>query len=129
MPIYRGQETPPTTGRNDRGTISQIESADGVNERIRFFLATSFGFRYNNTVKIKYSDKATKQISTIAENDRKAAGRILKKIEQYAAKPTRKHDIKALKGKFGTFLRLRAGEYRIIFELAEKEMLIYEIKH
>jgi len=61
-------------------------------------------------MKIKYSDKATKQLRKIAENDRKAAKRIFEKIERYAAEPTGKHDIKALKGEYGSFLRLRIGE-------------------
>ena len=80
-------------------------------------------------MKIKYSDKAKKQLRKIAENDRKAAKRIFDRIERYATAPTGKHDIKALKGKYGSFLRLRVGEYRVIFELAGNEMLVYEVRH
>ena len=80
-------------------------------------------------MRIKYSDKATKQLRKIAESDRKVAKRIFKKIERYADEPTGKHDIKALKGKYGSFLRLRVGEYRAIFDLAENEMLVYEVRH
>jgi len=64
----------------------------------------------------------------IAKSDPKNAERILNKIEKYAAKPAGKHDIKALKGKYGTFLRLRVGAYRIIFETVENEMHVYEIR-
>jgi mRNA-degrading endonuclease RelE of RelBE toxin-antitoxin system len=38
-------------------------------------------------------------------------------------------DIKTLKGKYGTFKRLRVGNYRVIFEDDGRILLIYEIKH
>lgn len=79
-------------------------------------------------MKIKYADRAYKQMRAIAKYNPKTAKRILNKIERFAAKPTGKHDIKALKGKYGTFLRLRVGAYRIIFETVEDEMRIYEIR-
>ncbi len=56
---------------------------------------------------------------------------ILKTIESYATNlPPGKFDVKVLKGKFGDFKRLRAGNYRVIFEDDKKNViLVYEIKH
>lgn len=56
---------------------------------------------------------------------------ILTAIESFAAgyDKQKDFDIKILKGKYGSFKRLRAGNYRIIFEDDGKIMLIYEVKH
>jgi len=80
-------------------------------------------------MEIKYSEKAVKQIKKINKGDNKSAQTILKAIETYAIRPSGKYDIKVLKGKYGNFKRLRIGNYRVIFEDAGDDMLIYEIKH
>ncbi len=60
----------------------------------------------------------------------KSAAMILKTIETYAVNPSGNFDVKVLKGKFGDFKRLRAGNYRVIFEDDKKNViLVYEIKH
>jgi mRNA-degrading endonuclease RelE of RelBE toxin-antitoxin system len=76
---------------------------------------------------IKYSEKATKQFGAVAKANKKDALRILDKIESYAENPDGRFDIKKLKGKHGTLLRLRIGDYRIIFETIKDTIFVYEI--
>jgi mRNA-degrading endonuclease RelE of RelBE toxin-antitoxin system len=80
---------------------------------------------------IRYSEKAEKQIKKICKGDKKSAAMIITAIETFAIDNYKQKDsdIKILKGKYGNFKRLRAGNYRIIFEDDGKIMLIYEIKH
>ena len=78
---------------------------------------------------IRYSDKATKQLKRILKGNRPAALDIIATIEGYAENRTGNFDVKLLKGKYGSFKRLRVGHYRIIFDEANQIMTIYEIKH
>ncbi len=80
-------------------------------------------------MEIKYSDKAVKQLTRIRKGDKKSAEMILEKIEAYSENPEGSFDVKVLKGKFEDLLRLRVGKYRIIFEIIEGTMYIYEVKH
>jgi mRNA interferase RelE/StbE len=80
-------------------------------------------------LEIKYSEKAVKQLKKIHKGDRKSAAMILKTIETYAVKPSGRFDVKILKGKFGDLKRLRAGNYRVIFDDEKNVILVYEIKH
>lgn len=80
-------------------------------------------------MEIKYSEKAERQIKKIAKGDRKSAGIILRTIERYSRNPHANFDIKILKGKYGDFKRLRAGNYRIIFDDDGNVLYIYEVKH
>ena len=80
-------------------------------------------------MEIQYSEKAIKQIKKIHKGDRKNSEMILKAIESYAENPSGKFDIKMLKGKYGDFKRLRAGDYRVIFEDTGNVIFIYDIKH
>lgn len=80
-------------------------------------------------MEIKYSDKAVKQLTKISKSDKKSAKIILDKIEGYSKNPEGNFDVKTLKGKFEDLFRLRVGKYRIIFEIIDDTMYIYEIKH
>ena len=54
------------------------------------------------------------------------AERILSKIENYAANPASlANKVKALQGSTG--LRLRVGEYRVIFEETDSEIIVTKI--
>jgi mRNA-degrading endonuclease RelE of RelBE toxin-antitoxin system len=64
---------------------------------------------------IVYSEKAQKQVRDIARSDKKSAILIFEKIEQYAEGFTNA-DVKVLRGKYGEFKRLCAGNYRVIFD-------------
>jgi mRNA interferase RelE/StbE len=80
---------------------------------------------------IRYSEKAEKQIKKIDKGDKKNAAMIISAIESFAAHKGKQKDlpVKTLKGKYGSFKRLRVGNYRIIFENDDIIMLIYEVKH
>jgi mRNA-degrading endonuclease RelE of RelBE toxin-antitoxin system len=80
-------------------------------------------------MEIKYSEKAVRQFKRIAKGDKKNAAIIMRTIEKYSNSPKDKHDVKVLKGKYGSFKRLRAGNYRIIFDDDGIIMFIYEVKH
>ncbi len=80
-------------------------------------------------MEIKYSEKAVRQLKRIAKGDKKSAAMILRAIEKYRNNPQGNFDIKVLKGKYGNFKRLRAGNYRIIFDDDGNMMFIYEVKH
>ncbi|HPI89920.1 MAG TPA: hypothetical protein PK859_11490 [Spirochaetota bacterium] len=54
---------------------------------------------------------------------------IIQGIEKYSENPDENHDIKLLKGRYGSFKRLRLGNYRVIFDDNNRVMHIYEIKH
>lgn len=80
-------------------------------------------------MEIKYSAKAVKQLRKIAKGNMKSAVLIIEKIEQYAENPKSKFNIKELKGKYTEFKRIRVGDFRIIFNIENETLLIYEIKH
>ncbi|HBD95186.1 MAG: hypothetical protein A2015_04725 [Spirochaetes bacterium GWF1_31_7] len=78
---------------------------------------------------ILYSEKAVKSMKKIAKGDKKSAQKIIEAIENYANNPNGAFDIKALKGNFGFFKRIRVGNYRIIFDENINVINIYDIKH
>ena len=79
-------------------------------------------------MEILYSSKAAKQLNNIAKGDKKSAQMIIQGIEYYSKNPSKRHDVKLLKGRFGLFKRLRIGSYRVIFDDKNRIMRIYEIK-
>ena len=80
-------------------------------------------------MKIKYSEKAERQLKRIWKGNRKAASLIMDGIEAYATNPNEKVDVKLLRGQYGYFKRMRIGNYRVIFDEEKNVMLVYEIKH
>ena len=66
----------------------------------------------------------TRRAATALRTHRNVATRITAKIEAYAANPA-STDVKALKGL--TALRIRAGNYRIIFEETADEIVVLDI--
>ncbi len=75
------------------------------------------------------TDKALKQLQAIAKGSKLEAQKILNKIEAYAENPHGNHNIKTLKGNFGDRLRLRVGDYRIIFKHEGGTLTVSIIKH
>ena len=73
--------------------------------------------------KISYEKRALIELRKL---DRLLAKRIIKKIKEMENNPF-KSDIKRLKGQ--SSFRLRAGDYRILFRLLEKEIKILKIAH
>ncbi|MBN1497863.1 MAG: hypothetical protein JXA07_13905 [Spirochaetes bacterium] len=79
-------------------------------------------------MEIVYSVKAAKQLKSIVRGDKKSAQMIIQGIESYSKNPSKRHDVKLLKGRFGLFKRLRIGSYRVLFDDKNRIMSIYEIK-
>ena len=72
---------------------------------------------------IEFKPGAVKDLKSIAPNDRK---RIVKKIE--ALSTGLSGDVKQLTN-FTPEYRLRAGDYRVLFEIEGRNVIIYRIKH
>ena len=96
--------------------------------RIKIIVDIPPYFQLIRSMDILYSAKAAKQLKNIAHGDKKSAQMIVNGIEDYAENTGKRHDVKVLKGRYGTFKRLRVGNYRIIFDDKNRVMLIYEIK-
>jgi len=80
-------------------------------------------------MEIFYTDQAFKNLTRISQGDKKAAQKIVDKVQEYANNPDAKYDIKHLKGDFGDRIRIRVGDYRIIFFIEKDVMKISAIKH
>lgn len=75
---------------------------------------------------IKFLEKAAKELAKI---DPIWQRRIKTKIQLLAQDPAAlKSNIKALKGKYSNFARLRVGNYRIIFKIYNNELIILIIR-
>ena len=72
--------------------------------------------------KIEVPNSVVKQLKKIPENDRK---RIVKAIDSLASLPL-PSDVKKLKGY--EFYRIRSGDYRIIYSIENKKLVILIIK-
>jgi len=72
---------------------------------------------------IKFKPKAVKDIGSLPSH---IQGRIIARIEEMSS--DLKGDIKQLTN-FTPEYRLRVGEYRILFEIEEKTIIIYRIRH
>ena len=73
--------------------------------------------------KIAYSNEALKSLRRVPRND---AQRIRDKIEQYAEDPaSQANNVKKLRGRDG--LRLRIGDWRVIFDEDEDDIRVLVI--
>ena len=70
--------------------------------------------------KVFYLDSVEEDLKKL---DRSLRKRILDKIEKYLAKDP-KHLGKALTGQFKGFWRYRVGDFRVIYRIAESEILV-----
>ena len=75
---------------------------------------------------VKFLKKAVNELKAI---DPIWQNRIKEKITQLTEDPVQlKNRIKPLKGKYSKFLRLRVGNYRIIFQRKENKLIILIIR-
>ena len=72
-------------------------------------------------IQVELSPKAAKYLSKL---DTVTKNRIVKGLKKLALEPPQ-GDIKNLNGKDG--FRLRIGKYRILFDIVDNAMLVYEI--
>ena len=70
---------------------------------------------------LKVQDKAVKSIRKIPEPHKTL---IKKKIELLKSFTKDMHNVKALQGEYKGFYRLRAGSYRILFDVVDKTTII-----
>jgi addiction module RelE/StbE family toxin len=80
-------------------------------------------------MEIQFTDTALNQLTKIAKSNIQEAKRIKEKIVKYSENPHGRYDIKHLKGGFGDLIRLRVGDYRVIFQIENNIMTIASIKH
>lgn len=79
--------------------------------------------------KIQYSEKAVRQLRKLFKADKSISIMIIAAIEGYAENPSKRHDIKILKGNFEPLKRFRVGNYRVIFDENLVVINVYEVKH
>ena len=72
---------------------------------------------------VKLMPRAIKDLKSLSKNDAKRTVEKIKNLEQGLI-----GDIKRLTN-FSPEYRLRAGNYRVLFEVDEKNIIIYTIKH
>jgi len=80
-------------------------------------------------MEIEFTDTALKQLEKISKSNKQEAIRIKEKIINFAYNPQGRHDIKHLSGDYGKIIRLRTGDYRILFQIEKNVMKIASIKH
>ena len=74
--------------------------------------------------KVVYLDKVEKDLKRL---DKTLARKILSRIENYLAKDPQGLG-KALKGEFEGYWRYRYGDYRVIYKISEKEILLLVLR-
>lgn len=72
---------------------------------------------------VEISRGAAKALKTL---DRRAQVRIVARLQELAESP-RPRDAKKLQGEAGVY-RVREGDYRILYEIFDKRLLIYVLK-
>jgi mRNA interferase RelE/StbE len=75
-------------------------------------------------MEIEYETAAIRNMARLSPESRR---RVRRKIEAYAANPDAFRKARSLRGVGG--LRLRVGDYRVIFELEGSTMIVLEVGH
>lgn len=76
------------------------------------------------TYRIEYSKHILKSIEKIPKKDKLA---IFEKIEALAINP-RPEGVKSLKGTLAGYHRIRVGNYRVIYHIEDKKLIILVVK-
>lgn len=79
----------------------------------------------NLKYKVTFSSEAEKNLRKI---DRVTAGRIFISLEELSNDPFNNPNTKKMKGKEGIVYRLRVGNYRIIYEVLNNELIIFVVR-
>lgn len=69
----------------------------------------------------------TDGLDSLAELDRVNATRVIKALDRYAE--TGAGDVKALRGPLAGQMRLRVGDYRVLFEFSGDAIVIQGVRH
>ncbi|HEV2137822.1 MAG TPA: type II toxin-antitoxin system RelE/ParE family toxin [Nitrososphaerales archaeon] len=76
------------------------------------------------TSRVFYKSSVARDLKKIAPMDKR---RILQQIEEVLGSDPRRGE--ALRGEFGGLFKLRVGEYRVVYALADREILVLRIRH
>ncbi|MCV4230536.1 type II toxin-antitoxin system RelE/ParE family toxin [Virgibacillus sp. LDC1] len=79
----------------------------------------------NLKYKATFSSEAEKSLGKI---DRTIARRIFVALEQLCNDPFNNPNTKKMKGKEGNIYRLRVGNYRIIYEVLNNELIVFVVR-
>ncbi|MFB6181623.1 MAG: type II toxin-antitoxin system RelE/ParE family toxin [Candidatus Magasanikbacteria bacterium] len=81
--------------------------------------------------KVKLQKKAKKQMESLEPQKQERVNDKLRDLmDFYDGKEVAQPDIKTLKGKYKGLLRLRVGDYRVVFKMSHKKevIIILEVK-
>jgi mRNA interferase RelE/StbE len=79
----------------------------------------------NSSYKLSFSKESIKELNKM---EKSKAAKIVKAIENLSNKPYGHSQTKKMKGYEGDFYRLRVGDYRIIYEVIENQLLIVIVR-
>lgn len=79
----------------------------------------------NLNYKVKFSSEAEKAIKKL---DQPTAKRIITALDQLSEDPHYGPNIKKMKGKEDKIYRLRVGNYRIIYEIVDNELIVFVVR-
>jgi mRNA interferase RelE/StbE len=79
----------------------------------------------NSVYKISFSSEAEK---TLGKLEKTLIRRIISALEQLATSPYNNPNTKKLKGMEGNIYRLRVGNFRIIYEIVDNELMIFVVR-
>jgi len=74
--------------------------------------------------KVKFTNRANRDLASVPETDRK---RIKKKIDALAENP-RPWGSEEMEGEFKGYRRIRVGDYRVIYLIRNKELVIVVVR-
>ena len=79
----------------------------------------------SSNYKVLFSGEAENSLKKL---DKTTIRRIFTALEQLSENPFKNPNAKKMKGKKGNYYRLRVGNFRIIYELRNNELIIYIVR-
>ena len=76
------------------------------------------------TSKVLYKSSVARDLKKVAPKDKR---RILQRIEEALGSDPRRGE--ALHGEFDGLFKLRVGDYRVVYALADRDVLVLRIRH
>mgnify|MGYP003818135963 CR=1 FL=1 len=75
--------------------------------------------------KVIFSGEAERSLKNL---EKSTIRRIFTALHQLSERPFENPNTKKMKGKEGNYYRLRVGNYRIIYEIKDNELIIYVVR-
>jgi mRNA interferase RelE/StbE len=79
----------------------------------------------NSKYKVLFSSEAEKSLVKL---DKTIIKRIFNSLEQLRTDPFNNSNTKKMKGKEGIYYRMRVGNYRVIYEIKNNELIIFVVR-